>query len=173
MIAINVALAWLLADFLSGLVHWWEDRHLHEGTLLRSVYEDNSRHHDDPMSITRISWWGNIGATCMIATPISLSLFIAGAHSIIYLSVAFAGFGNLVHRFSHERRSRLPRVVKLLQWAGIFCSARQHNEHHRRNGLLVRKDDATWRFCAMTNYLNPILDGVGFWKFLDRLVKLR
>src|SRR3546814_7129948 len=49
-LAAQLVTGWLVADFLSGIIHWIEDRVLWVGMLLisKSVVEPNRLHHRDP-----------------------------------------------------------------------------------------------------------------------------
>jgi hypothetical protein len=54
---VTVLFAWLLADFISGLVHWWEDRAMLSESrfpFINGVRLDNERHHKNPGNWLRI-----------------------------------------------------------------------------------------------------------------------
>lgn len=163
--------SWLLADFLSGLVHWWEDRAI-IGTspfaFINSVRADNERHHLKPGYFLRFTWWGNINTTAPFSFALAGLLLLFGAPMILWLTAFFISFGNLVHRWAHEPKEKLPRVITLLQRTGLFISQEHHWGHHFENGRLVSRENSYRRFCVMTNWLNPALDYVGFFRLLEK-----
>lgn len=164
MILINILAAWLVADFISGLVHWFEDRYLDETT---SIGRDNTLHHNDPRAMTRIPYWQNVDSSLAYGIPLAIVLWIAGAHQIFILSMFFACFANLVHRFAHEKKSATPEIVKLLQSTGLMISPRAHAPHHSERGILIPKSQAKDKYCAMTSWMNPLLDKIGLWHKLE------
>lgn len=166
--------AWLLADFISGLVHWWEDRantKTSNWEFINGVRRDNERHHNMPGYLLRFSWWGNISTTAILAWPLAL-LFVLLGENFLAMTFLFLGFGNLVHRFAHDMsfNKTRPRIIKVLQWTGLFISFKQHAEHHfdHRTGKLLSREESYRRYCVMTSWLNPVLDGIGFWDLLER-----
>lgn len=163
--------AWLAADFLSGLVHWWEDRALVGASRfawLNSVRADNERHHRHPTSFLTLSWWSNISTTAPPAWAIA-ALALWSGHSFFALTIFFLGFGNLIHRWSHDHRDDRPVVVIAFQRIGLFASPSQHAGHHFRRGKKVERETADCRFCVMSDWLNPVLDRVGLWRALSAI----
>ena len=175
MIALELLAAWLFADFLAGVVHWIEDKVFVKTTMhiLTGVVKDNELHHVKPTAMLSHSWWGNISTGVVIAWPFSLALWLFGAPTVLWLSVFFASFGNLVHRFAHMPRAKVPRLVRILQCTGLFITFKQHAEHHYEGRLLLSKESAHRRYCPMTTWLNPLLDRVGFFRGLEWLIGLR
>lgn len=169
MLILKVLAAWFIADFISGLAHWAEDRLLkepEENGLLHGVYIDNVKHHKRPGYLILESWWGNINTSAPLAWPLAFGCLLNG-RLVIGLAFTFAGFGNLVHRWAHEIKA--PWIVEQLQRTGIFLSFWHHAEHHQKDGVLLKKEEARDRYCVMTDYLNPVLDGIGFWRRLERI----
>jgi ubiquitin-conjugating enzyme E2 variant len=169
MILTELLAAWFLADFISGLVHWFEDRYLTEAT---EIGRDNILHHTDPRAMTRISMWENVKGSLTYGIPLSITLFLIEAPLVIYMSVLFACSANLVHRWAHENKNKLPKLIRLLKDTCIMISARHHSTHHYEAGKVITKAQAKEAYCAMTNYVNPILDEIAFWYWLERLLHL-
>lgn len=168
----SILFAWLVADFISGLVHWYEDRAMVGASrfeFLNGVRMDNERHHQQPGYLVRYSWWENINTTAPIAWTAAIVLYFALGWHFAAFVFAFLGIGNLVHRWAHEPPSKLPFWVVLLQKTGLFISASHHSGHHFSKGKLVAREDSKIRFCVMSNWLNPLLDYVKFWEFFSRL----
>lgn len=166
MIALQILVAWLLADFLTGVVHWVEDRYFDEHTSLdfaQGVATDNQLHHSKPTAMLLNSYWGNMRSGAMVAWPLAAVVWLSGAPLWLWLGIAAAGFGNLVHRFAHTPRTQLPRWIRGLQEFGLFISAEHHDTHHRDQIGLVPKHRACRAYCPMTDLVNPVLDRVRFW----------
>lgn len=165
--------AWILADFISGIVHWAQDRLLIEpkSRFLKSVQADNELHHDRPAAMLSFTPLENINTSVIVAWPLALLLFIIGAPPVIWLAVFFASFGNLVHRFAHLPRAKLPRIIKVLQSTGVFISVAHHAKHHFDEMGVIGRMSTSRRYCPMTNWLNPILDRFGFFNFLETVFR--
>jgi hypothetical protein len=168
----TILYAWLLADFVSGLIHWWEDRALVEGSrfkFLNRVRADNERHHLMPGHFLRITWWQNIETTLPFAFSLSVIIWAFGAPMLYVWTFFFLGFGNLIHRWAHEPREKRHPLIRLAQAVGLFISPYQHGEHHYLNHRLVSRNDSNKRFCVMSSWLNPTLDSLGFFNILETL----
>lgn len=169
--------AWLLADFISGVVHWWEDRAI-VGTsrfeFINSVRADNEIHHLKPGHLLTHSYWGNINTTAPASWAIALGLVLIGSPLIFILTSLFMGFGNLIHRFAHTPPGKIPRIIRALQELGLFSSPSHHSGHHfRGRGELVSRNTAEIRYCVMSDWLNPWLDKIKFFNFLNKLLEVR
>jgi hypothetical protein len=103
----------------------------------------------------------------IVAWPVAFILIISGAPVWIWLGVAFAAFGNLIHQFAHMPKVHLPRWVRAMQEAGIFIGHEHHDDHHRYMGKLIDKESASRAYCPMTNILNPFLDLINFWAIAE------
>ena len=156
----SILCAWLLADLISGLVHWWEDRAIRGSSrfkFINQVREDNERHHQTPGYFLRLTWWENVNSTLPYVWAAAGLIWLLGGPTLIWLALWFSGWGNLVHRFAHEPPSRLPRLIIMLQKVGIFQSNKHHRLHHYKEGSLVGREESDTNFCAMTNWLNPLI----------------
>lgn len=161
-----------MADFLAGLVHWYEDKVLDKAlwyTTLEQISKDNELHHLNPVAMTRFSMWENIKTTAVITLPLSVVLYFLGLPMIVWLTVFFGTFGNLVHRFAHLPKGKRPAFVRFMQKTGLFITFEQHNKHHFEGKNVIKKEDAKICYCPMTTWLNPLLDKINFWSFLERL----
>jgi hypothetical protein len=171
---VTILLAWFLADLVTGLVHWVEDRLLIFNTgikFLEGIKADNDLHHAEPTALTKYSYWGNINTSAIFAWPLSVGLYFLGVYPVICLAVFFTGFANLIHRFAHTPEAELPRIVLLLQKTGLFLSSKHHHTHHYGPHGLIRKEETTGCYCAMTNWVNPIVDKIGLFTFLNKLIQ--
>ncbi len=170
---IQILIAWLLADFVTGIVHWLEDKYLddtHSLNFLDSVSKDNDLHHKKPTAMLLQSYWGNMKSGAAVGWPLAAVLFWFDAPLWLWLFPFFAGFGNLVHRFAHTPKSQLPRWIRGLQEFGLFISHQHHDLHHRSMQQLIPKYLAGYKYCPMTDWVNPFLDRIGFWSHAESLL---
>ena len=171
---LTITFAWLLADFIVGFVHWYEDRCLNEKStnkIVREILRANDLHHSDPMAMTKLSTWENLNTSFYIGMPVVIISFLVGAPHVITLAFFIACFGNLFHKWSHLPKSKLNPVIRGMMAIGLIQTRAQHNKHHYdKNGVILRKD-ARSDFCVMTPYLNPILDKIRFFNILERILK--
>ena len=174
----------LAADFATGLVHWLEDTYLTPDTTtgivpfdsyLRQVARDNDRHHSDPRSMLEYNWLENISTSlppvAVISGMIETGLWVGWLSDAWWwgLTIILGGSGNVFHRFAHERG---PVVVVWLQSAGVLQSREQHKRHHYTGqGLKMTKLDPLTDYCVITTLLNPVLDGMRWWRGLEWIIE--
>ncbi len=149
---------YLLVDFISGILHWSEDRYGSENTpLVGGVIRKNILHHHRPRHITRISLWEAMGATFLIAVGIFLVGTLLGLFGWQLVLLSLLGMNvNTVHRWAHSTPKELPWVVRALQKARVIQTPQHHALHH---GL-----PRVTHYCAFTNWLNPVLERLRFWR---------
>lgn len=152
----------LAVDFISGVLHWAEDTWTAPGRsrfLDRWIVRDNIEHHRMPGGIRAGDYWATNRVTIALATIAGVVLVACHVHAWqAYVIVVLASQSNQVHLWAHC--STPPRPVEWLQRLGLLQSRAHHGQHHK--APYARK------FCTMTNYLNPMLDGAGFWRGLER-----
>jgi plasmanylethanolamine desaturase len=170
---VDVLFAWLLADFISGIIHWSEDRYLNTPSrfkFLDGIRTDNDLHHLKPYAMLKFKVFQNINTSVVIAWPLALILYFIGAPTFIWLALCFVSFGNLVHRWAHTIPDRQDPLVRLLQRIGLLCSFEQHALHHFSTTGVVKKEESSMRFCVMTCWLNVLLDKINFFKALEKII---
>jgi ubiquitin-conjugating enzyme E2 variant len=152
--------AWVVADFLSGVVHWIEDRYGDPAwpVIGRHVIEPNILHHRDQMAFTAGGYWQRNWTTLVPAAAAAGMAWLAGS---AFLAVTFLMLSqaNEIHAWAHQR---CVRPIRGLQLIGIFQSPEQHADHHRR--------PFDRNYCTMSDWLNPLLSRAGFWPALELLV---
>lgn len=164
--AIGIMLAaWLLADFISGLFHWFEDRYIAADTPLLGplVGAPNDLHHREPQAFLRHGYWRRNWTTIAAGSGGLVVAWLVGAPPVVLLACVFVTQANEVHAWAHSR-GKVGRLVDLLQQTGVIQSPRQHATHHR--------GDHRRGYCVMSDWLNPPLDACGFWRRLDTLAGL-
>jgi len=169
-IILQIIIGYILADIVSGILHWVEDTYLDycvDIPMLSDISKDNELHHYFPRAIFAYSYLENIQVTTVITFIMFLVIFILNRALLFKYPFAFATFfliaifSNVFHRISHFRDCENQYLIKMLQNAGILCSHKHHQLHH---------ESSNSRYCAISEYTNYILDNIYFWRFLEWLV---
>lgn len=161
----QILLGWLAADFFSGVFHWFEDRVARESWPLIGphIVLPNRLHHVQPAAFLNSGVWGRGAITwSMTAAAGGALLFAVGPQPFVLAMIAGGLVVNEVHAWAH---GQAPRPVRVLQDTGLIQSVRGHAGHHRGAG--------DTGYCILTNILNPMLDAMGFWSTLERVVRVR
>jgi ubiquitin-conjugating enzyme E2 variant len=170
-ILLQIFFGFILADFITGFVHWTEDTYLDYNTnipFLNKLSKDNELHHYFPRTIVGKSYLENISSTAPILIVFYLILFTFFSKSLSrypFFYVSFFIFGllsNIIHKWSHMRECELPKIIIFLQDIGIFCSHKIHKKHHSENNGT--------NYCVIFSYSNYILDNIGFWRIVENIV---
>ena len=166
--------AYLAADLLSGVVHWFCDTFFDEDTPLvgQLVIHPFRDHHRDPLALTRHGFLEVSGNSCLALLPVlvpmallrgtpssATSAFIVAFVVCFSLSV-FAT--NQLHKWAHAPVR--PRIVAWLQRSGLILSPEGHALHHRRPNRKA--------YCVTSGWLNPPLDAIDFFARLERAVRV-
>ena len=155
----------IAADFVAGLVHWWEDAYIREKTPLigKLVGTNNMVHHYYPRYFTKFGWWTSSWDLVVLG---SILLLIAWYFKFLsWPLVAFvilASNANQIHKFSHRTKSENGRIINFLQKYKIILTPKHHAVHHTNPKNIY--------YCPITNMLNPILNFVDFWTKLEWVV---
>lgn len=146
--------AYFIADFVSGVLHWIEDTYnVHSLFVCANRY-----HHIKPHAMTRHGLWFTIDTSVYLTLPLAFLNYLLSGSVFMYEFLFFVSFANQIHKWSHTRMSEVPKMVFIMQATGLFISQQHHHKHHQDN---------TTCYCAMTNYLNPVLDYFRFWRGLE------
>ncbi len=154
----------LLADFISGLVHWLEDAYARPGMrFVGRIAEENLRHHARPRDFLKKSWWQSSSDLLLAGLLLLLASIAGGFFSPwLLLFVVLTVNANQVHKWAHQGPRENPLLVTWLQRLRLLQTPREHARHHRG-----AKDS---HYCVLTNVLNPVLEKAGFWTGMERLV---
>ena len=164
-IALEFVAVWLLVDFVSGVAHWAEDTYGHETTPVigRWIVTPNLLHHRDGSAFVAKSWFASSWDLAAAGVAIVAAAGLAGA--LTWHVVLFALLGanaNQIHKWNHMARSRVPLAVRVLQRLHLLQTLRHHAQHH--------SGAKNSHYCVITEFLNPVLDGLGWWRLLERLL---
>jgi len=152
---------WLIADFLSGVVHWFEDQFITSNTPLLGalVGAPNELHHSDPQAFLASSFFDRSWTTWLAVAPISLAWLAAFGFSWAWFAATIGGcLANETHAWAHK--AVRPAWISALQETGVFQRPAQHSRHHRGS--------MTTHYCTLSGWLNPWLELIRFWYWLER-----
>jgi len=168
----------VLADFFSGIVHWFCDTwgSVEFPAIGPGLIRPFREHHIDPTSITRHDFIETNGDNLAAVIPFisylayklrkyytDLSIMQNYSfYAFIYLLAIFVSFTNQFHKWSHTYYG-LPRWVTFLQDWHVILPRKHHRIHH------VSPHETY--YCITTGWLNWPLEKVGFWRFLEYLIE--
>lgn len=159
-------IGYILADFLSGFVHFLGDTFGSKTTpVIGSAFIQPFReHHTDPEGITRHGFVETNGHNCLVSIPVMMIM----AHVLVKYAVVstLAGFAfatsyflilgvfltNQFHKWAHMKKVSTP--IRLLQRIRLILSPAHHRIHHT--------SPYTRYFCITTGWLNFALDRLRF-----------
>lgn len=148
----------MLADFIAGIVHWFEDAYVRENTPLIGSFigKANVIHHHLPRYMTRNNWWQSSWDLLCFSVVIVL---VAWWHDLltwhVWLFAVVSTNANQVHKWSHQTRSENGHIITFLQKIRVLQTPHHHAIHHT--------NPKNVRYCPITNLVNPILDTLCFW----------
>ena len=153
----------LVADFVSGVVHWLEDAYARKDTPIigKWIGEANIEHHSKPRAFISRGWWASSWDLALAGV-----LVVSGAWWMKLLSwhvwiFAFVSANaNQVHKWAHRAPHENGRLITWLQKSKLVQTQRHHAKHH--------SGEKNSHYCSVTNFLNPILEALGFWKKIER-----
>jgi plasmanylethanolamine desaturase len=155
----------LLVDFVSGVVHWAEDTFFAETTPVIGswIVKPNVLRHHDGSAFTQNNWIQSSWDLLMIGAAI---LGLAWSLDLltwqVWLFVIVGVNANQIHKWNHIPARHVPIWVRILQRIHIFQCSTHHIAHHR--------GEKNSHYCVITPALNPLLERLRFWEFLDTLV---
>lgn len=154
----------LIADFIAGFGHWFEDTYgLPTWPLVgKHVIEPNINHHRKPTAMVKEgSFVDRNFQPCLLMGVALIPIWCAGLLNWQCFVVAFVvGFSNQIHGWTHGG-NRNP-AVRILQDMALLQTPVYHAKHH--------KPPYAIRFCVITHVVNTVLDGARFWRGLEYLI---
>lgn len=164
-VMLQIVLVLMLADFVAGVVHWFEDAYVREDTPIIGSFigRANVIHHHLPRYLTCNNWWQSSWDLLAFS---ALIIFIAWRLNLliwhVWLFAAISANANEVHKWSHRTRKENGRVITCLQNLCVLQTPRHHAVHHT--------NPKNVRYCPVSNLVNPILDRLRFWDGLEWLL---
>lgn len=160
----------LLADFMSGLVHWSADTWGSESMPILGKYllHPFRVHHVNPADFLRRRFADTNGEVAMLTIPLLVAALWIPLTSD--LGVTFAVFctafltlglmTNQVHQWAHMRRA--PLGVRQLQQLRLILSHEDHERHHC--------PPYAQNYCITTGWCNRPLSAIHFFPRLERCI---
>jgi plasmanylethanolamine desaturase len=159
----------VLADLVSGVVHWAEDTYArHEPgrrvELINRIALDNEIHHKRPRDFLQRSWWASSWDLLLIgALILAAAQALDGLSPAVVLFVVLSVNANQMHKWAHRNPRENPLGVTLMQRLHLLQTPRHHGQHHR--------GEKNSHYCVVTNFVNPLLEEVNFWRRLERAIE--
>jgi len=167
-------LGYLLADFITGTIHWFCDSFFDEETPVigNFIIYSFREHHSHPLIITKDKFIEQDTTSFFIFMPF---LYFATFTEISYLNSPNSIYGhfiligvcigtfctNLFHKWAHQRNQNF--IIKKLQKLGLILNPNSHKKHHV---------DHSRGYCVTSGLMNPILDYIKFYPNLERFIRL-
>lgn len=167
----------LMADFLSGLVHWgcdsWGSVTL--PVIGKAFIRPFREHHVDPTAITRHDLIETNGDNCLMTLPALVYLVFKYAtyeqcdldnsyhrDCFMFALAFFVMLTNQIHKWSHMYFGAPWWVDRLQDWH-IILPKRHHRIHH------VAPHETY--FCITTGWLNYPLEIISFWPIVEQIIE--
>lgn len=152
---------YLLADLLTGFVHWFCDTFFDEATPVvgPGLIAPFREHHRDPMLMTRHGFLELTGSSFRGLAPL-LALFVwqggvltAPVNAFVLALAAGAVATNLLHRWAHDPSP--PAAARILQRMGIVLTPGRHARHHQPPYATA--------YCVTSGWMNPLCERLKLW----------
>lgn len=156
----------IAAELTFGFVHWVEDAYIREDTPLvgKLIGKPNTIHHHFPRYMTGHTWWKSAWVLVILSIIlVSSAWFMRMLTWHVWLFTLLAANANEFHKWQHRTRKENGPVISFFQDVHILQSGKHHALHHT--------DPKNSHYCNITNFLNPILDGVRLWCILEWILK--
>jgi len=164
MFAIEIVGAVLLADFLSGIVHWLEDAYARPGMpFVNKIAQENLLHHVRPREFLKKNWWQSSWDLTLIGMMVIVLAWRWKLLNLpVWVFVLCSVNANQFHKWAHQNARENGRLVASLQNCKLLLTQRHHARHH--------KGDKKTHYCTVTNLFNPVLDKLAFWNRMEWLL---
>ena len=165
LIILQIIAILILVDFFSGFFHWIEDSYFTENIPLigRFIIIPNIIHHHSPRHFTKSPFWHRNLVTAILCSIIFTFIsLLFGATWQVGLFCLVGAFCNEFHCWAHRTQKENGPIISLLHSCSIIQTPSHHSTHHTNPKARA--------YCVLTNFLNPILDWVEFWRKLEDIV---
>lgn len=167
---VRLLLGMLMADFISGIVHWAADTwdRVTLPIIGPRVLMAFRNHHVNPLDITKKDFINVNGHNILLALfAIASAAFVSVYNSsLVFVTLTILFFGittlvtNQIHQFAHMKNP--PRFARVLQRSGIILTCHHHQSHHTA--------PFTTNYCITTEWLNTPLRYIRFFAALESTI---
>lgn len=167
MVIFKIFLLILLTDLITGAFHWWEDRYGNPNWkwLGEAIVIPNLEHHQSPRKFLLGSFLERTGLSIIFST---ITMFVFYFFDVLTWEVRFVliygSMANELHAMAHRTDKENGRLITLIQKTGLIQSRGMHGYHHQA--------PFDCNYCILTNYLNPVLNYIKFWTWLEKVISL-
>lgn len=160
----SAILSLLIADFISGLIHWAQDSYGTPSTpILGRFVKYSYQHHADPRDLTKKKWGRPNNISLIIILGMTVFFYYLGWFNwIIGMVIVLAINMNEFHKWLHQNHSERFKIVTILQKMNVLQNPKIHAVHHTY--------DNNTDYCFITNYLNPLLNFIKFWDRMELII---
>ncbi len=158
----------LLADFVTGAVHWAEDAYARRDTPLigRFVAEANIEHHHRPRAFLARSWLASSWDPLLLSTLLLAAAWWCDQLSWhTWLFAILAANANQIHKWTHQNAQENGPLVTWLQKMKLLQTQRHHARHHH--------GEKNSHYCVITKVLNPVLEELDAWTTIEKFLEKR
>ncbi len=169
-----LVLGMLAADFVSGVVHWGFDTWggLDTPVVGKLAIRAFRQHHLDPSAMLAHDFVETNGHNITLAfTLTTLGLWLVPAAQaspgarftglFLVSMTVFVSLTSQIHKWAHTPRP--PRVVRMLQRAGVLLSAEHHVAHHA--SPFVRN------YCTTTGWVDHLFTQLRFFHHVESAIE--
>lgn len=166
---------YLLADFASGMFHWFFDRYgsMRTPFIGKTFIYPFREHHALPKEMTKHDFWEVNGPTAFVVLPfLCICIFAVpstkGSLGIIFCLSCFlfggitGGLTNQIHKWVHQ--DRVPAFISYLEKYGLILSKEVHKKHHT--------NPFNTYYCITSGWMNPLLARLNFFSKMEDLIFL-
>lgn len=162
---LRATLVILLLDFIAGVVDWATDSYGRADTpVLGPLYiAPNIRHHRHACDFMLRNYWQSSWDLLLVGALIVAVAWTLGRLTWeVWLFVVVGSNAILIHQWMHRTRKENGPLISMLHDLRLIQTPRHHARHH--------SGAKNTHYCPVTAALNPLLDAIGFWRWLERIV---
>jgi ubiquitin-conjugating enzyme E2 variant len=152
----------LIADFITGFFHWFEDTWITLETPLlgKVIGVPNVEHHQNPGLLAKMGTFisRNTVPVILVLIGLGISWLLGFFCWQVALVGVLAALGNEVHEWNHSVKPK-NWLVAFIQDSGLVQTKQQHALHHKR--------PYDRYYCTLTNFTNAVMERIYFWRGLE------
>lgn len=176
-VLLDIVLAYIIADFTAGLVHFLCDNFGDENTpyLGKSIIKSFREHHEKPFTITQHDFL-EVNGSNILASSILLAIYfhliniteiylLVILDSLIIFFTFFIVLTNQIHCWAHQKSNTIPKFIRILQKYGVILSPKNHQIHHT-----YPYDEY---YCVTNGWFNAWFKKIGLFRYLKKILQFQ